>query len=49
MRFMFAVRCDIKKLCRDKLFHCKSNDSTNFVATERKRVAIEFPVTKNEV
>ena len=42
---MFADRRDIKKLCHDKLFHCKSNVSTNFVVTERKCVTIEFPAT----
>ena len=43
MRFMFPVHRDIKKLCRDILFHCKSNVSTNFVVIERMCVATEFP------
>ena len=42
---MFVVHRDIKKLYRDKLFHCKSNVNTNFDVTERKCVVIEFPAT----
>ena len=46
LRFMCAARCDIKELCRDKLFLVKSNVSTNFVMTERKYVVTEIPATE---